>query len=114
MDGLWQVRGHIPQHHALDGADIGNNRALLEMRRNFLRDRPAGADRDGQDHKVRVLHGVLVCLDHAIDDAEFLHARTGCGRARGGHDLSGKSLGARRARDRAADQAEADQCDTLE
>ena len=66
-----QMRRHVPHHRALDRADIGDDRARLEMRRDLLRDRAAGADRDAEDDEVGVLHGFGIGFDHAVDDAEF-------------------------------------------
>ena len=86
----------------------------FEERRDLLRDRAAGADRNAEDHEVGVLDGFRVGLQHAVDDAELLHPRAGFRRARGGDDFAGKPLRPRGARDRAADQAEADQRDALE
>ena len=55
-----------------------------------------------------------VGLQHAINDAEFLNPRAGLGRVCGGDDFAGEPLCSRGARDRAADQAEADQRDASE
>ena len=60
------------------------------------------------------LDGLGIGLDHAVDDAEFLDPRAGLRRARGGDDFSRQPLRARGARDRAADQPEADQRDLVE
>jgi len=103
-----------PHHGALDRADIGNDRARLEMGCNLLRDRAAGADRNAQDDEIGVLGGLRVGLQDVIDNAEFQHPRAGLGRACGGDDFSGQSLFARGTRDRAADQPETDQRDLLE
>ena len=108
------MRRHLADDRALDRADVGDDRAGLEERRNLLRDRPAGADRDAEDHEVGVPDGFRVGLQHAVDDAEFNHPRACLLRARGGDDFAGEPLGPRRARDRAADQAEADQRDASE
>ena len=77
-------------------------------------DRAAGADGNAEDDEVGVLHRFLVGLHHAIDDAEFGDRARDFSRARGGDDLAGQSLQPCAARDRAADQAEADQRDTFE
>ena len=79
-----------------------------------LGDRAAGADRDAEDHEIGILHGIDVGFHHAVDDAEFAHPRAGPGRTRGGDDFSRQALRACGARDRAADQAEADQRDAFE
>ena len=83
------------------------------MRRDLLRDRAAGADRDAEDDEVGILHRFRVGLHHAVDDAELGDPRAGLFRARGGDDFAGQALRARGARDRAADQAEADQRDRV-
>ena len=105
------MRRHVADDRALDRADVGDDRARLEMRRDLLRDRAAGADRDAEDDEVGVLDGFRIGLHHAIDDAELRHPRAGLLRARGGDDFAGEPLRPRGARDRAADQAEADQRD---
>ena len=53
-------------------------------------------------------------LHDAVDNAELLYPRPGLRRARGGDDFSRQPLFPRGARDRAADQPEADQRDSLE
>ena len=60
------------------------------------------------------MHGLGVGFHHAIDDAELRHPRTGLRGARGDDDFAGEALRARGARDRTADQAEADQRDPPE
>ena len=99
---------------ALDRADVGDDRARREMRRDLLRHRTAGADGNAEDDEVGVLDRLRIGRDHGIDDAEFLHPRARLLGARGGDDLAGQALALRGARDRAADQAEADQRDALE
>ena len=85
-----------------------------EKRRDLLRDRAAGADGNAEDDEVGVFHRLGIGLDHAIDDAELGDTRAGFLRARRGDDLAGKPLQLGAARDRAADQAEADQRDAFE
>ena len=77
---------------ALDRADVGDDRARLEVRRDLLRHRAAGADGDAEDDEVGVLHRFRIGLEHAIDDAELGDARAGLVRARGGDDLAGQAL----------------------
>ena len=81
----------------------------LRCRRDFLRDRAAGADRNAEDDEIGIRYGFGVGLDHAIDNAKLGDAGAGFLRTRGGDDLAHKPLRARGACDRAADQAEADQ-----
>ena len=114
MDAGRQMRRHLPRDRALDRTDIGDDRAWLEIRRDFLRDRATGADRDAQDDEVGALGRFGVALNHGIDDAKLPDPRAGLLRARGGDDLACQALQACGARDRAADQAEADQRDPFE
>ena len=109
-----QIRGHVLDHRTFDRADIGDDRARLEMGCDLLRDRAAGADRNAEDDEVGVLDGFRIGLGHGIDNAEFGDPRAGLRRSLGGNDLARQSLLAGGARDRAADQAEADQRELVE
>ena len=71
------MRRHVPDDRALDRADVGDDRARLEMRRDLLRHRAAGADGNAEDDEVGVLDRFRIGLQHAIDDAEFGDARAG-------------------------------------
>ena len=108
------MRAHVPRDGALDRADVGDDGARLEERRDLLGDRSAGADGDAEDHEVGALDRFRVGFQHAIDHAQFFHPRAGLGRARCRDDLAGETLRASGAGDRAADQAEADQRDAFE
>ena len=81
---------------------------------DFLCDRAAGADRDAQDDEIGIINRFRVGLHHGFGNAELLDPRAGFGGPRGGDDLFRQSLFARGARDRAADQPEADQRDPFE
>ena len=109
-----QMRRHIPHHRALDRADIGNDRAWFEVGRDLLRHRAAGADGNAEDDEVGACDGLRVGFEHAVDDAELGDPRAGLGRTCRGDDLAGKALRPRGARDRAADQTEADQRSVIE
>src|SRR5882724_348885 len=84
------------------------------MRPDLLGDVAAGADRNADDDQVGAFDRGGVALDHLIDHAQFGHALAGLRRARGGDDRTYCALGADGARDRAADQAEADQRQAVE
>ena len=99
---------------ALDRADVGDDRAGLEMRADLPRDRAAGADRDADDDEIGALDRRRVGLDHLIGEAELGDAPARRGRARGRDDRAHDALRARRARDRGADQADADQRQAVE
>ena len=84
------------------------------MRRDLLRHRTAGADGNAEDDEIGVLHRFRIGRHDVVDDAELEHPRARLLRARGGDDLGSQALELRSARDRSADQAEADQRDALE
>jgi len=114
MHACRQMRRHVLDHRALDRADVGNDRTSLQVGCDLLRHRPASADGNAEDHEVGVRDGLHIALDHAVDNAELGDPRPGLLRARGGDDLAGEVVDARRACDRPADQAEADQRDPFE
>ena len=86
----------------------------LSERRDLGCDRPARADRNADDDEIGILHGLGVGLDHLVRDAEFDHAPARCLAARGRHDLARCAVFARRTRDRAADQPDADQREVVD
>ena len=55
---------------ALDRADVGDDRARLQMRRDLLRDRAAGADRNADDDEIGAFDRRRVGLDHLIGNAQ--------------------------------------------
>ena len=114
MHALRDMRRHVLEHRALDRADVGDDRAGLERAGDLGRDRPARADRNADDDEVGVLRGLGVGLDHLIRDAEFDDAPARRLRARGRDDRAHHAVFARRARDRAADQPDADQREAVD
>lgn len=108
------MRRHVPHHRTLDRADVGDNSAGLEVGRDLLRHRAARADGDAEDDEVGIRNRFGIGLDHAVDNAQLGDPRAGFLRSRGGDDFACESLRPRRARDRTADQAEADQGDAGE
>ncbi len=84
------------------------------MRADLLGDVAAGADRDADDDEVGAFRRSGVGFDNLVGDAEFGDAAARGGGARRRHDLASRALGARRARDRRADQANADQRQAIE
>ena len=77
-------------------------------------DGATGADGNAEDDEIGIRHGLDIGLDHAVDDAELLDPRARLLRTRGGDDLARQPLQFCGARNRAADQAEADQRDAPE
>ena len=114
VDAGGQVRRHVANDRAFDRADVGDDGAGLEMRADLGRDRAAGADRDADDHEVGVLRRFGVGGDDLVGEAELDHALARRFRARGRDDLLHDALLARGARDRGADQADADQRQAIE
>ena len=102
------------EHRALHRADVGDDRAGLERCGDLGRHRPACADRNADDDEVGVLRRLGVGLDHLIGDAELDDAPARRLRARGRDDRAHHAVFARRARDRAADQADADQREAVD
>ena len=111
---LRQMRGHVADHRALDRADVGHDRARRQMRADLLGDGAAGADRNADDDEIGAFDRGGVGLDHLIGEPEFGHALARLRRARGGDDRARGALGAGGARDRRADQADADQRQAVE
>ena len=114
MHALRDVRRHVLEHRALDRPDVGDDRAGLQRRGDLLRDRPARADRNADDDEIGALDGLGVGLDHLIGDAQFNDALARRLRARGRDDRARHAVLARRARDRATDQPDADQCEAID
>ncbi len=85
-----------------------------EMRRDLLGDLAAGADRGADDDEIGARDGGGIGLDHLVGEPEFGDAPARRGGARARHDLAHRALRARRARDRGADQADADQREAVE
>ena len=109
-----KMRRHVAQHRALDRADIGDDRAGLEMRPDLGRDRAAGADRNADDDEI----GALRPPRHwSRPPGRRCRARRRAGAwrpsARSRRSCA-RRLRARRARDRGADQADADQREAVE
>ena len=84
------------------------------MRADLLGDVAAGADRDADDDQIGAFNRGGVGLDHLIGEAKLGDALSRLRRARRGDDRADEALGAGRARNRAADQAEADQRQAIE
>ncbi len=114
MHARGNVGRHVAQHRALDRADVGDGGARREMRTDLRRDRAAGADRHAEDDEIGAFDRGCVGLDHLIGKPELGDAPARGGGAGSGDDRAHGALRARRARDRRADQAHADQCQAIE
>ena len=108
-----QVGTHVAHDRAFDRADVGHDRSRLEMRRDLLGDVAARADRSADDDEIGAGDRGGVGFDHLVGEPEFGDAPARRGGARGRHDFAHGALRARRARDRGADQADADQRQTI-
>ena len=114
MHVLRQMRGHVADDRALDRADVGDDGAGRQMRADFLGHRAAGADRNADDDQIGAFDRGGIGFHHLIGEAEFGHALARRGRTRGGHDRAHGALRAGGARDRGADQPDADQRQAVE
>ena len=74
----------------------------------------AGADRNADDDQIGARDRGGIALHHLIGQPEFGDAAARLWRARGGHDRASGALRARGARDRGADQPDADQRYSIE
>ena len=108
------VRRHVGDHGLLDRADVGHDAAGLERRRDRLGGRTAGADRRADDHQVGVLGRGGEIGAAMIDQLQPVGRGRRLRAARRRDDRPGEPALARFERDRAADQADADQRDFLE
>ncbi len=110
--GRRQMRRHVLQHRGLDRADIRDDRAGLQVRRDVLRDRAASADRHAGDDEIGVLHGVGIGLGDAVRQAEspWRACRTSAEPSVATSSPASPSA-SRAAGDRRADQPEADDGD---
>ena len=99
----------------LHRADVGQDGAGLQMRRDLRGERPAGADRHAEDDEIGALHrlgGAVVAL---VDEAELqrrVERLPACARCR--RSRLARPLRAHGVADRRADQADADQRHALE
>ena len=84
------------------------------MRADLLRDRAAGADRNAYDDEIGAFDRGGIGLHHLIGEAELGNAPARLRRARGRDNRPRCALRAGSARDRRADQADADQRQPVE
>ena len=114
MHARRHMRCHVLEHRGLHRADVGEDRAGLERCGDLGGHWPACADRNADDDEVGVFRRLGVGLDHLIGDAQFNDALARRLRARGRDDRAHHAVFARRARDRSADQADADQREAID
>ena len=108
------VRLHGLDHRLLHRTDVGDDAAGLERGRDDAGGLAAGADRRADDHQVGILAGGGEIGAAMVDQLQAVGGLGGLGPPRGGHDLLGEAAAPRGQRDRAADQADADQGDLVE
>ena len=96
-------------HRALDRADVGDDRAGLQRRRDRAPDRLVGADRRAQDHAIGVAHRFREIGRVARRRARALRRAPSASFERvGEHDSPRRVLPPDRPRERRADQPDAD------
>ena len=113
MNAIGQVRSHVADDRALDRADIRNSRAAHQMRSDLGGDFAAGADRHAYDHEIGAGDGGGAAFHDLIGKAKLGDTLARRGGAGSRHDLAHRSLRPRRAGNRRADQADADQSEAV-
>ena len=108
------MRRDLRDDRALDRADIGENGAALQIGRAGARHRANGADGNAKDDEIGARERAPQVAAGVVSYAEFAHARENLRRGVIGGDFHRGAPGASGARDRRADQAEADQAELLE
>jgi hypothetical protein len=108
------MRRDLRDNRALHRADVGENCARRKMRRDHACDLAASADRHAENDEIGARHGLREIGGRFIGYAELTHARAHLFRGVARGDPRRSAIGARAARDRRADEAEADQRDLLE
>src|SRR4029077_15145308 len=114
VHGLRQMRGHITHDCALHRTDIGNDGTGSEVRANLPCDGTTCADGDAYDDEIGALSRRGIGLYVLIGKTELGDAPA---RLRGpcrGYDRAYRALRTCRARDRGADQSDADQGQAIE
>ena len=109
-----QARRQRRDHGAFYGADIRDDRAFPQGRRNELRQICVGADRHAEDHEIGALHCLARIRRVGIAEFQSFRARQNLGRIVGNRDRAGRRWLSQSARDRRADQADAENRDALE
>ena len=109
MNAGGNVGRHVAHHRGLDRADVGDGRAGLEVRADLFCHCAAGADRNADDHQIGAGDRGGVGVHHLVGEPQFADALPRRLGARRRNDFAHDAERARRARDRAADQADADQ-----
>src|SRR6516164_4081997 len=101
----------LADHRGFDRADLGENGAAGEMRRDQFDGICRGADRYGDQHQFRVLRRFRRCVGDLIAKAELLGAGVHLRREVVAHDAPGKPADLGTAGDRGTDQPEPDNSD---
>ena len=109
-----EMRRHLAQHGGVDRAHVGERGARRQMRTDLFRHRAALPDRDADDDEIGAFHRLGIGLGHVIGDAELAHPLARGRGPSGGHDRARRPLRTGGARNRRADQAAADQGESVE
>ncbi len=108
------MRLHLRDHRRLGRADIGDNRASLQCRRDAFGNRAGRADGHRDDDEVGILHRLRRIGDVAVAQLQFFRAGKRCGASGRDHQLAGQPFPPDDAGERRADQADADKRDPVE
>jgi hypothetical protein len=114
VHAVGQRRPDVANHRLLDRADVRDDGAGRERRRDGLGDRGVRADRHAEHHQVRPGDRLGRVGVHRIGDAQPLDDLTRAGAARIARERAGEPVAAAGKGQGRADQADAEQCDLLE
>lgn len=114
MHAVGHMRRDVPDDRALDRADVGQDGAVGEMRRNLCRHLAALPHGNAQNDEIRAVDGGGARVHDLIGKPELGDAGARRPRPRRRHDAAHEALRARSARDRRADQAGPDQRQAIE
>jgi hypothetical protein len=106
-----QMLGHLLDDGALGGADIGDDGAVLQVCRDLARDLAGRTDRHGDDDEIGAAHGLGIRRGVAVAELQDMGLLQRFGGAGGDGDMACEIMPADGARQRGADQADADQGD---
>ena len=114
VHALGDVRRHVGDHGLLHRTHVGDDAAGLERGGNRLGGRAAGTDGRADDHQVGIPAGFRQIGAAMVGELQLVGEGCGLGAARRRDDMLGEAALAGLQRDRAADQADADQRDLAE
>jgi hypothetical protein len=108
------MRRHLADHRGFGRADIGYNRARLEVAADFHGHGPGRADRNRHDHQIRIANQFGIRGVIAVPQFKRARGIKRCSAPRGDRHMPGKPLGCDDASQGRTDEADADQGNGIE